>query len=301
MCDEHTLEADEAALAKRGLSRREFAAISAASVAAMSTGTGALAQGAPAEGAPGDPKPTTESNVTITTPDGTMDGFFVHPVEGKHTAIIMWPDIAGLRDAYKTMARTLAGKGYAVLAVNQYYRSSPAPVMNTISEFFQPENRAKLTPMIQKITVPGIESDGKALVAWLDANPAVDTAKKIGVEGYCMTGSYGIRCATALPDRIGASCSFHGGGLVTPAPDSPHRKMKGTKAVYLFAIAQNDDQRSPNEKEELRLAAEQAGVGARMELFAADHGWCTLDSAVYEKVEADRARELSLWLYSRMS
>ena len=300
MCDEFTLEADGAALAKRGLSRRDFAAISAATVGTMMS-TAAMAQqgGAPDTTSAG-PKPITEGAVTVTTPDGKMDAIFYHPVDGKHPAVIMWPDIAGVRDAKKVMARELAGAGYAVLLVNQYYRSQPAPVMNSISEFFVPENREKLTPMIQKITVPGIESDAKALVAWLDANPAVDAAKKIGVEGYCMTGSYGVRCATAVPDRIGAACSFHGGGLVTPAPDSPHKKMAGTKAAYLFAIAKNDDVQRPNDRTDLRHAAEEAGVAATIEWFNADHGWCVPDAPAYQQVEAKRARTLALWHYARM-
>ncbi|MBS1239440.1 MAG: dienelactone hydrolase [Proteobacteria bacterium] len=292
MCDEFTLEADDAALAKRGLSRREFAAVSAATVGTLAASTAWAAQ----DGGPA----LTESTVAVTTPDGKMDAVFVHPAEGKHPAIIMWPDIAGVRDANKVMARSLAAQGYAVLLVNQYYRSAPAPVMNSISEFFNPDSRAKLTPMIQKITNPGIQSDAKALVAWLDAQVPVDAAKKIGVEGYCMTGGYGARCANAVPDRIGAACSFHGGGLVSPAPDSPHRLMKGTKALYLFAVAQNDDKARPTERDELRLAAEAAQVGARIELFYADHGWCVPDAPAYQKVEADRARTLSLWHYARM-
>lgn len=292
MCDDFTALADDATLTKRGLSRRDFAAISAAAMGTLTVSTACAAQGTgPA---------LTESTVTITTPDGKMDAFFVHPAEGKHPAVIMYPDIAGLRDAYKVMARTLAASGYAVVAVNHYYRSAKAPVMNTISEFFAPEGREKLGPMMAKLTVPAIVSDAKAIVAWLDANPAVDASKKIAAEGYCMTGSYAVRTAAAVPDRVGAVSSFHGGGLVTPAPDSPHKMLKGTKALYLFAIAQNDDKRSPDDKVALRHAAEDAGVGARVEVFAADHGWCTVDSAAYEQVEAERARTLSLWNYGKM-
>ncbi|WEK45762.1 MAG: dienelactone hydrolase family protein [Candidatus Andeanibacterium colombiense] len=299
MCDEHTLEADELNLAKRGLSRREFAAITAVSMTTLAAGTPVFAQDGPSA-APAGGVPTSEAAVKVKTPDGTMDAFFVYPSTGKHPAIIMWPDIAGLRDAYKVMARDLAAKGYAVLAVNQYYRSAPAPVMNTISDFFQPGGRDKLAPMMQKITNPGIASDAKALVAWVDAQPQVDTAKKIGVEGYCMTGGYGARCANAVPGRIGAASSFHGAGLVTGQPDSPDQLMKGTTALYLFAVAHNDDVARPQERDQLRLAAEDAQVGARIELFAADHGWCTIDAPSYHKEEANRARLLSLWNYSKM-
>jgi len=291
MCDDFTALADEAALAKRGLNRRQFAAIGAAAAGSMTFGAACAAQGSSG---------LAESNVSITTPDGTMDAFLVHPAEGKHPAIIMWPDIAGLRDAYKIMARTLAASGYAVVAVNHYYRSAKAPVMQSISEFFAPEGRAKLGPMIQAITNKGITSDSKAIVAWLDKQDAVDSSHKMGVEVYCMTGGYAVRTAAAVPDRVGAGCSFHGAGLVTDAPDSPHRLLKDTKAVFLFAIAQNDDHRSPNDKVALAKAAEQSGRGARVEVFHGDHGWCTVDSAVYQKIEAERARQLSLSLYSKL-
>lgn len=300
MCDELTLEADEQALAKRGLSRREFAAATAVTMSTMMASGAAYAQPSPPDAKPAGPLATSEMAVTVTTPDGKMDGFFVYPTEGKHPAVIMWPDIAGLRDAYKIMARTLAASGYAVLAVNQYYRSQAAPVMNSISEFFQPGKREAMGPMIQKITTPGIQGDAKALVAWLDGQAAVDATKRIAVEGYCMTGGYGAKCANAVPARIGAASSFHGGGLVTGQPDSPDKLMKGTTALYLFAVAQNDDKARPQERDQLRVAAEDAQVGARVELFAADHGWCTVDAPGYHKEEADRARTLSLWNYARM-
>jgi carboxymethylenebutenolidase len=172
--------------------------------------------------------------------------------------------------------------------------------MNSISDFFVPGAREKLGPMMGKITTPGIQSDAKALVAWLDAQPQVDAAKKIAVEGYCMTGGYGAKCANSVPARIGAASSFHGGGLVTGQPDSPDQMMKGTSALYLFAVAQNDDKARPQERDQLRIAAEDAQVGARVELFAADHGWCTVDAPGYHKEEANRARILSLWNYARM-
>lgn len=289
MCDDFTALADEAALKKRGLSRREFAAAGAVAVGSMAMYPAHAAETGLTEGA-----------VNIRTKDGTMDAFFVHPAEGKHKAIIMWPDIAGLRDAYKEMARSLAKEGFAVVAVNHYYRNARAPVMNSISEFFAPEGRERLGPMIQAITNPKIMDDARAIVAWLDQQEAVDTSKKIGAEGYCMTGSYAVRTAAAVPDRVGAASSFHGGGLVTDASDSPHRLLKDTKAVFLFAIARNDDAQAPHEKYELRKAGEEAGRATRAEVFHADHGWCTLDSAVYHKIEAERARQYSLWHYNRM-
>jgi carboxymethylenebutenolidase len=176
-------------------------------------------------------------------------------------------------------------------------------VVNSISEFFTPDGRAKLQPMIQKITNPGIMSDAKAIVTWLDANPAVDTAKKIGVEGYCMTGGYGARCAAAVPDRIGAACSFHGAGVVSDAPDSPHKLIKDSNpdCYFLFAIARNDDQRQPEAKEVLARTAEETGRGIRAEVFHADHGWCVPDNPTYNQWEAGRARNISVAFYNTMN
>jgi carboxymethylenebutenolidase len=294
MCDDHiAVEVDEA-LARRGVSRREFAAISAAAMTAISVSAGAAAQ---AMGG------LTEAMVNIPTPDGTMDAFFVHPAEGKHPAIVMWPDIAGLRDAFKTMARALAAKGYSVVCVNHYYRNAKAPVMKTISEFFTPAGRTKLQPMIQAITNPGIVSDSKAILAWLDKQAAVDTAKKAGAEGYCMTGGYAVRTAAAVPDRVGVACSFHGAGVVTDAPDSPDKLIKDSNpdCYFLFAIAQNDDARSPNDKFVLRKVAEETGRGIRAEVFYANHGWCVPDTPVYDREEATRARNISLAFYDKLS
>ncbi len=292
MCDDITVADYEASLAKRGLSRRSFAAVSAAAVGGMAMSAACSAQTGAAT--------LTETGVTIPTPDGLMDAVFVHPAESKHPAVIMYPDIAGVRDANKAMARVLAQAGYAVVLVNQYYRSAPAPVMATIAEFFAPDGRAKLAPMMAKLSNAGTMSDAKAIVAWLDQQPAVDAAKKIGAEGYCMTGSYAVRTASAVPDRIGAVSSFHGGGLVTDAPDSPHRLLDGTHALYLFAIAKNDDASSPTDKDELRQAAAAAGVTAHVEVFAGDHGWTVPDAPSYQKEEAERARALSLANYAQM-
>jgi carboxymethylenebutenolidase len=228
-----------------------------------------------------------------------MDAFFVHPSDGAHAAVIMWPDIAGLRPGYMMMARTLAARGFAVLAVNHYYRNATAPVMESISEFFTPEGRQRLGPMIQAITLDGIASDANAIVKWLDEQDAVDSSKKMGAEGYCMTGSYAIRTAAAVPSRVGAVSSFHGGGLVAPGPTSPHRLFNNT-TYYLIAIAKNDDENAPNDKNEIRLAAEQAGAGVRIEVFQGDHGWCAVDSAAYHEIEANRAREMSIFHYDKL-
>lgn len=288
MCDDFTAEQEEEALAARGLNRREFAAIGAATVIAACTAPDSLAKGGPA---------LKEAMVSFKTDDGTADAFFVHPAKGKHPGVIMWPDIAGLRDAYREMARRLAGAGYAVLVLNHYYRSSPAPILNSIAEWRTPEGQAKLKPMIAAITPAGTMADARACVGFLDAQKVVDRKRGIGTQGYCMGGPYTVRAAYAVPGRIKAAASFHGGGLVTDAADSPHKLLKDTKANYLFAIAKNDDTRSPGDKDALREAAKAAGRPAEVEVYNADHGWCTLDAPVYDKGEAERAWARLLVLY----
>lgn len=279
MCDEFTAIEEEAALAAKGISRRGFAAGSGIAVLAACTGT---------SGEAAAPK-LTERTVTFATPDGTLDAFFVHPAKGKHPAVIMWPDIAGLRDAYKTMARRLAGAGYAVLVLNQYYRSQPAPILTAMAEWRTPAGQEKLKPMLAKLSPDGTVRDARAAVAFLDAQKAVDTARGIGSNGYCQGGPSTVRTAWAMPHRVKAAASFHGGGLVTDKPDSPHRLLAATSASYLIAIAQNDDARAPTDKDNFRAAAQAAGRAAEVEVYKADHGWCTIDAPVYNQAEAERA------------
>lgn len=280
MCDEFT-EADNA---RWLLSRRDFGKLGA-SAAAVAALPGCMTKQHADTGAK-----TTSRTVTISTPDGQADTFFVHPTSGKHPAVILWPDIAGLRDAYRTMGTRLATAGYAVLVVNQYYRSSPAPILNTIAEWRTPEGQAKINPMIAAISTAGIASDASAFVRFLDSQPEVDTNRKIATLGYCMTGPYTLRTAAAEPDRIGAACSFHGASMANDTPDSPHLLIPRIRnTALLIAIAQNDDDRKPQEKVLLREAADKAGAKAEIEVYPAQHGWCTLDSPVYDEPQAERA------------
>lgn len=279
MCDELTEAENAAWLRGKALNRREFAAVGAGAAALTVLPGCSLA----AEAA------TASRNVVIDTPDGKADAFFVYPKKGKHAAVIMWPDIAGLRDAYKTMGTRLAAAGYAVLVVNQYYRSSPAPILNSLMEWRTPPGQEKLKPMIAAITPAGTVSDAGAFVAWLDGQAQVDRQKKIGSCGYCMGGPFTVRTAFANPARVGAAASFHGGGLVGDAPDSPNNLLAKTKAAYLIAIAKNDDERAPDEKVKFRAAADAAKRPAEIEVYPAQHGWCTLDAPIYDKVQADRA------------
>ena len=288
MCDELTAREEEQALARKGIGRRDFAALSAATVIAACTA---------GDGEAKAKRALTERSVTFATPDGTADGFFVHPAKGKHPAVLLWPDIAGLREAYQVMARRLAGEGYAVLVLNHYYRNAPAPIMQSMAEWRTPEGQAKLKPMIAAINPEATMRDAKAAIAWLDAQKAVDTRRGVGTQGYCMGGPYTVRTAFAVSERVRAAASFHGGGLVTDKPDSPHRLFGQTKASYLIAIARNDDARAPAEKDTLREAAKAAGRLAEVEVYNADHGWCTLDAPIYDKAEAERAWARLLALY----
>jgi len=289
MCDEFTLADVESAEAAGGISRRSFGLMGAA--AALSAyGAEALAAG----------KPLVEGMVSIPTGDGTADAFFVHPATGRHPAIIMWPDIAGLRDAKKLMARRLAAAGYAVLVVNQYYRTAKAPVLESFAEWRTPAGQEKLKPMIAAINPEATTRDAAAFVKWLDTQKPVDRKRGIGSNGYCMGGPFTVRTAVAAPSRVRAAASFHGGGLVNDRPDSPHKLLAQTKASYLFAIAQNDDARSPGDKDALKAAAAAAGRPAEIEVYHGDHGWTVPDSPIYNQAEADRAWARMLALFAKL-
>lgn len=291
MCDDATATAEEQALARKGLSRREFAALGAS--AALAGCAGGAMDGE-------DNSEIREGIVEITTADGVADAFFVRPAKGAHPGIVMWPDIAGLRDAFKVMARKLAADGFAVLVVNQYYRGGPAPVMQSFSEFRTPEGQEKIRPLREALTAEAITRDAKAYVAFLDGDPAVDKKRRIGSNGYCMGGPFTVRTAAAAPNRVGAAVSLHGAGLVTEAPDSPHRLLASTKASYMVAVARNDDAKDPASKETFRKAAEAGGRPADVEVYAADHGWTVPDSPAWDPTEADRAWQKMVALFGKL-
>ncbi len=230
------------------------------------------------------------SDVDIKTPDGTCDAYFVHPSKGRHPAVLIWPDIFGLRPAFKQMGKRLAGSGYSVLVINPFYRTKRAPTAPEHADFQDPATRTMLTSLMNSLTADTTFTDARTFVPWLDRQRAVDTRRKMGTTGYCMGGPFTFRTAAAFPDRIGAGASFHGASLVTDKSDSPHLLIPQIKAHFLIAIAENDDKRQPEAKDVLRAAFEKAGNPAEVEVYQGTlHGWCPPDSRVYNHDQAERA------------
>jgi carboxymethylenebutenolidase len=244
----------------------------------------------------------TEKTVEIKTPDGTCDAAFIHPATGAHAAIIIWPDAFGLRPSMRAMARRLAGEpGYSVLVPNPYYRIGKAPMWEDASKVDFAAEGAKLKPMMGSINAAGtVEKDAPALIAWLDQQPQVDRTKKVGTQGYCMGGALVVRTAAAVPDRVGAGASFHGGGLVNQTPNSPHLLATKIKARMYFGIAINDDMGQPDAKTTLKTTFDAAKVPVEVEVYdMAQHGWCVSDmpNNLYSKADAERAWSKLLALY----
>ena len=285
MCDERT-GADGARYRRaREMTRRQFGAVSAGAGLAMLLPRPANAQD------------VTESEIDVPTPDGVADSYFVHPASGAHPGVLIWPDAFGLRPAKRQMARRLAESGYSVLVVNQYYRSQRAPVVD--STIFS-EVAATVRPLMSTLNPETHVRDATAFVGFLDGQPSVDGGRKMGTMGYCMGGPITMRTAAALPERIGAGASFHGGGLVTDQPDSPHLLVPRMTAHYLFAIAENDDENEPEAKNVLREAFAEAGLPAEIEVYeGALHGWCPPDTQVYDEAQAERAWSRLLALFER--
>lgn len=298
MCDNDSFDdVVEYRLRQEHLSRRSFGSLTlgvglssllplGCAPAEPATSPTPASTGAPASGAAA----TTESEVTITTPDGTCDAYFVHPTAGASPAVLVWPDIFGLRPAFREMGKRLAESGYAVLVVNPFYRKQKAPTAPPHPDFEDKATREALMALMGSLTAETAATDAKAFTAWLDQQPSVDKARKIGTTGYCMGGPLVMRTAAAKPERVGAVASFHGGGLVTDKPDSPHLLVPKMKARFLIAIAANDDAKQPEVKGKLKEAFAQASLTASVEVFeGTKHGWCPPDSHVYDATAAEKA------------
>ena len=285
MCNERQIER----WAHGVLSRRQFGALG---------GAAAVAACAPTMSPDAAPPRLTERRVSFPTADGTMDGFFVAPSEGPSPGVLFWPDIAGLREAKRQMARRLAGEGYAVLVVNPYYRDVTGEQFADFPSFAAAGGFQKVRPWRSKLNADTIGRDAAAAVAWLDQQEAVDNDRGIGTQGYCMGGPFTIWSAAAVPSRIQAAASFHGGGLVTDDPQSPHRMLDQSRAAHLIAIAQDDDAEAPDHKTILRQAAEVAGRDVVVRVYEGDHGWTVPDSPAYAPEAAELAYADLLTLYA---
>ncbi len=287
MCDERTIRESMELMNRSGeLTRRQFGALSAGAGLSILLPRAADAQ------------EVTESEVAVMTPDGVADCYFVHPSSGAHPGVIIWPDIMSLRPAFRQMGRRLAESGYSVLVVNPYYRVQRAPVVPEGANMAQDETRNTVFPLAGTLSPETHSTDARAFVSFLDSQASVDRNRKIGTMGYCMGGPITMRTAAAVPERIGAGASFHGGGLVTDGPDSPHLLIPDMQAHYLFAIAENDDAEEPDAKNVLREEFAAAGLPAEIEVYAGTlHGWCPPDSHVYNEASAERAWSRLLTLF----
>jgi len=283
MCEQDQFEKDRQEYEARGLvTRRQFGVLVGAGMSMMLPRVvGAVS--------------VTESEVTITTPDGSADCYFVHPASGSAPGVLVWPDIFGLRPAFRQMGKRLAESGYAVLVVNPFYRVKKAPT----AEQGGATPIDQVRPLAQGLNETTQMTDAKAFIGWLDQQAAVAKNKKVGTQGYCMGGPMAFRTAVAVPGRVGAVASFHGGGLVTTAPNSPHTQAAATSAQFLVAIAENDDQRSPTDKTVLKETFDKANRPAEIEVYAAAHGWCPPDSRVYNEPLAEKAWSRLLALYAK--
>jgi carboxymethylenebutenolidase len=280
MCDQNHFEDDRREFEARGLvSRKQFGAVLGAAILP------AVANAVTVR----------EQDVTITTPDGACDAYFVHPTSGTAPAVLIWPDIFGLRPSFRQMGKRLAESGYAVLVVNPFYRTRKAPTAAEGTNTPFPE----VMPLARSLNETTHNTDAKAFIAWLDGQKAVAKDKRVGTQGYCMGGPIAFRTAAAMPERVGAVASFHGGGLVTDQPNSPHLQAAKTKALFLVAIAANDDARSPKDKTVLKETFEQARLGAEIEVYSGAHGWCPPDSKVYNEADAEKAWSRLLALYRK--
>jgi carboxymethylenebutenolidase len=284
MCDQDHFEDDRKQFEALGLvTRRQFGVLVGAGISLMLP-------------AVANAVAVVEAEVNITTPDGMADCYFVHPASGTAAGVLIWPDIFGLRPSFRQMGKRLAESGYSVLVVNPFYRVKKAPTADKGAATPIPE----LLPLARALTETTQMTDAKAFIAWLDQQASVAKNRKVGTQGYCMGGPIAFRTAAAVPDRVGAVASFHGGGLVNDTPNSPHLLAAKTKAQILVAIAANDDARSPNEKTVLKETFAKANVPAEIEVYeGAAHGWCPPDSGVYNEPAAEKAWSRLLALYQK--
>ncbi|BCO20597.1 hydrolase [Alteromonas sp. KC3] len=289
MCDEKTELDIQQNLNESTLNRRDFNKLLALGGLALSFPQFAISS-----------DNVQSKDVIVNTPSGNADAYFVHPHKGKHPAILMWPDIKGLRPAFKQMARRLASSGYAVLVVNPFYRDVTGLALPEEISFPSKKAWDILRGYRKRLTTNAVTEDAKAFFAFLDKQPNVNTNVGAAAMGYCMSGAFVMRAAAEMPDRLKAIASFHGGGLATDTQDSPHHTVVRSKAAALHAIAENDDAKAPEMKKLLKMAYNQAQLEAEIEVYEDTlHGWCPPDSRAYNEKQADRAWDRALELFNK--
>jgi carboxymethylenebutenolidase len=225
---------------------------------------------------------------TITTPDGTCPITLATPDgDGPWPGVVMYPDAGGARETFTQMATQLAGHGYAVLVPDVYYRTPGWEPFEMASVFTNPDERARLFRMIGTVTPDIMETDANAFFDHLQARPEV-SGTRFGTTGYCMGGRTSLIVAGRVPDRVAAAMSFHGGGLVTDDPTSPHLAADRIQAAVYVGGAANDASFTAEDAETLDKALTAAGVEHTVEIYPAGHGFAVPDNGPYDKAAADR-------------
>jgi carboxymethylenebutenolidase len=256
----------------------------------LSMGAMAAAGSMPAFAEDPGARKVTERDVSVKTADGSADAALFTPADkGKWPAVLMWPDILGLRPVFREMGRRLAAQGYVVLVPNPYYRARKAPVVEGPFDFNSKDDMARIRKFREGLTDAMVDRDSAAYVKYLDSRPQTDRRRKMGVQGFCMSGPISFRTAAVRPDRIGAVATFHPGALVTDKPSSPHLLIPKSRAAYLVIIAKNDAEKMPKEKPDLDAAFARAHRPAKVEISSANHGWTVAGSQTYDEKEAERA------------
>ena len=230
------------------------------------------------------------STIDITTADGVADAYLTRPDDDQpHPGVLLIIDALGLRPRIEEMADRIADQGYVVLAPNAFYRGGRAPDVVPAVDPDDPDGRAKLMevvrPLMGQLTTEAIISDAEAYLGRLEQ----EAPGPVAIVGYCMGGRVGWRIAAAYPDRVAALGSFHGGGLVTDAADSPHRSAADIKAELYFGHADEDPSMTPEQIAELERTLDEVGARYRSELYSgAKHGYTMSDAAVYDEAAAER-------------
>src|SRR5450631_4264411 len=249
------------------ISRREFTALSIAAGVAAATG----ASGAAAA-------QMVDTDVQVTTAAGVCDAALIRPQTGSWPGVILFPDVFGLRPTMRDMAKRLAADGFTVLVPNPFYRTTKPPGLSPDIDFNNPTDRAKIDVLRAPLTSDAVMQDASAYVKFLDSQASVNKNAKMGVFGYCMGGPMTMQAADANPDRIGAGATFHGGGLVTDKPNSPHLLIPKMHSRMYIAIAASDDTKQPDAKDTLKSSFAAAKVPAEVLVYEGTfHGWTVRD------------------------